>query len=116
MHPYQHAAAHPERTALVLADSGERLSYGELDAASNRAAHLFRSLGLRPGDRIGLQLRNCLEYAVLYWGAQRSGLYAAVLSTHLKPAEAAYILNDSGAKVFITGADVGATPVELSSR
>jgi long-chain acyl-CoA synthetase len=116
MHPYQHAQAFPERAALVLADSGERLSYRELDAASNRAAQLFRSLGLKPGDRIGLQLRNCLDYAVIYWGAQRSGLLAAVLSTHLKPAEAAYILNDSGAKLFIAGADVGATPVELAAR
>jgi long-chain acyl-CoA synthetase len=116
VHPYQHAQAHPERAALILADTGERLTFRELDAASNRAAQLFRSLGLRTGDRIGLQLRNCLEYAVIYWGAQRSGLLAAVLSTHLKPAEAAYILNDSGARLYIAGADVGATPVELAAR
>jgi fatty-acyl-CoA synthase len=116
LHPYQHAAAFPDRAALILADSGERLSYRELDLASNRAAQLFRALGLKPGDRIGLLLRNCLEYAVLYWGAQRSGLFAAVLSTHLKPAEATYILNDCGAKLLIAGADVGATPVELAAR
>ena len=113
MHPYQHAQTFPERPALVIADTGETLTYRELDLASNRVAQLLRSLGLEAGDRIGLLLRNGPEYAWLYWGAQRSGVYTAVLSTHLRPAEAAYILNDCGARLLITAADVGATALEL---
>ena len=74
MHPYQHALAHPARLAFVMADTGERLSYRELDEGSNRAAQLFRSRGLVAGDAIAMMLRNGLEFPILYWGAQRSGL------------------------------------------
>jgi long-chain acyl-CoA synthetase len=116
MHPYQHAITHPTRPALVIADTGEQLNYRELDEGSNRAAHLFRQLGLRPGESIGLMLRNSPEYAVLYWGAQRAGLLIAILSSHLKAAEAAYILNDCAAKLLIAAAEVGSTPVELANR
>ena len=116
MHPYQHAITHPTRPALVIADTGEQLNYRELDEGSNRAAQLFRQLGLRPGESIGLMLRNSLEYAVLYWGAQRAGLLIAILSSHLKATEAAYILNDCAAKLLIATAEVGSTPVELADR
>jgi long-chain acyl-CoA synthetase len=114
MHPYQHALAHPERVAFVLADTGERLSYRELDEGSNRVAQLFRSRGLLAGDAVALMLRNVLEFPILYWGAQRSGLFVTLISTHLKPAEAAYILNDCGARLFVTSAEVGDTPAVLA--
>ncbi len=116
MHPYQHAITHPTRPALVIADTGEQLSYRELDEGSNRAAQLFRHLGLRPGESIGLMLRNTLEYPVLYWGAQRAGLLIAILSSHLKATEAAYILNDCAARLLIASTELGSTPVELVNR
>jgi fatty-acyl-CoA synthase len=116
MHPYQHARTRPEHAALVIADTNEKLTYGQLESLSNQAAQLFRSLGLKPGDRIGVLLKNSLEYAIVYWAAQRSGLLAAVLSTHLKPQEASYILNDSKAKVLITSADVGDTAAALIAQ
>jgi fatty-acyl-CoA synthase len=116
VHPYQHAQQRPDHPALVVADTGDILTYSQLEEASNRAAQLFRALGLRAGDRIGVLLRNCVEFAVIYWAVQRSGLIANLLSTHLKPAEAAYILNDSGAKLLITCADVGETAAALAER
>jgi len=114
MHPYQHAKTHPDRLALVVADTGERLTYRELDEATNRAAHLFRRLGLKPGDAVGLLLRNGPAYPIAYWGAQRAGLMIVPLSTHLKPAEAAYILQDSKAKALMTSAEVGETAQVLA--
>jgi fatty-acyl-CoA synthase len=114
LHPYQTAQRHPDKPAIVVADTGEMLTYRQLEDASNRAAHLFRKLGLKAGDRVGVLLRNCVEYAIVYWAVQRSGLVANVLSTHLKPAEAAYILGDSGAKALITSADVGETAFALA--
>ena len=116
MHPYQHALGHPERVAFVLADSGDRLTYRELDEGSNRVAQLFRRRGLAPGDAVALMLRNGLQFPILYWGAQRSGLFVTLISTHLKPAEAAYILNDCGAKLFITSGDVSDTPVAITRQ
>ena len=111
MHPYQHAAAHPDRLALALADSGETLTYRQLDEGSNRFAQLLRAQGLKPGDRIAILLKNCLEFPIAYWGAQRAGLLSAMLSTHLKPEEAAYIINDCGAQLLVTSAEIGETVI-----
>ncbi len=108
-HPAFLAQSDPDRLALILADTGETLTYRELDEGSNRVAHLFRSLGLKPGDRIGVMMRNSLEFAKVYWGATRSGLFVTLLSTHLKPDEASYILNDSNAKALIVSASLGET-------
>jgi|KBSSwiStaDraftv2_1062776.scaffolds.fasta_scaffold33041_2 long-chain acyl-CoA synthetase len=116
MHPYQHAQSDPDRPAFVVAESGAVLTYAELDAGSNRAAQLYRSLGLKPGDVIALLLRNGPAYPIAYWGAQRSGLMVTPVSTHLKVDEAAYILRDCGAKALITAPDVGDTAVQLATR
>jgi fatty-acyl-CoA synthase len=115
MHPYQHALEHPDKSALVVADTGEILTYAQLDEGSNRGAQLFRKLGLKPGDAIAVMLKNGTDYAVAYWAAQRSGLMTTPISTHLKPAEAAYIVADCGAKVLITDASVGETPRALTA-
>ncbi|HEX4377440.1 MAG TPA: AMP-binding protein [Steroidobacteraceae bacterium] len=116
MHPYQHAISHPDRAAFVVADTGERLSYRELDEGSNRVAQLCRTLGLAAGDTIALMLQNGSDFPILYWGAQRSGLFVTLMSTHLKPEEAAYILNDCGAKLLFTSKAVGETPVALAAN
>jgi len=50
----------PDQTAIV--SDGRRLTYSELDRRANRLAHHFASVGIGPGDRIGLQLVNGTEY------------------------------------------------------
>jgi fatty-acyl-CoA synthase len=115
-HPSCHAAAQPDRLALIVADTGETLSYRQLEEGSNRFAQLLRSLGLRPGDRIGVMMRNSPDFPVVYWGATRCGCFVTLLSTHLKPAEAAYILNDSGSKALVLSASIGETPRVLASE
>ncbi|MBW8785568.1 MAG: AMP-binding protein, partial [Novosphingobium sp.] len=114
-HPSVHARSKPNALALVIADTGETLTYRELDERSNRIAHLFRSLGLEPGDKVGMMVRNSPYFPMVYWAATRSGLFVTLLSTHLKPAEAAYILNDSGAKALVLSASLGDTPRALAA-
>ena len=101
---------------MIIADTGETLSYRELDEGSNRVAQLLRSLGLRPGDRIAVMLRNSREFPVVYWGATRCGCFVTLLSTHLKPAEASYIIGDAGAKVLFLSASIGETPRALAAN
>lgn len=115
-HPSFHAERTPDKPALIIADTGETLTYRELDDGSNRVARLLRSLGLRPGDRIAVMLRNSPEFAMVYWGAQRCGCMITLLSTHLKPAEAAYILGDSEARALILSASIGETPRALAAQ
>jgi long-chain acyl-CoA synthetase len=107
MHPSRHAATHPDKLAYVMAATGEGVTYAQLDARSNQVAQMLRGLGLKTGDCIALFMENVREYFELAWGAQRSGLYFACISTKLTAEEVAYILRDSGARVLFATAGLG---------
>jgi long-chain acyl-CoA synthetase len=96
-----------------MAGSGEVVTYRELEARSNQGAQLFRRLGLQRGDVIALLLDNVAEFFALVWAAQRAGLYYVCISTRLVASEVAFILEDSDARILITG---GAMPDELSAE
>ena len=101
-HPSETAKTYPHKPAIIMGDSGELVTYRQLDERSNQAAQLFRALGLRKGDHIGLFLENCREFLEICWGAQRAGLIYTPISTHLLDEEAAYILDNCGASMFIS--------------
>ncbi|WP_455287057.1 AMP-binding protein [Cupriavidus necator] len=102
MHPHIHAQRTPDKAAVIMASSGAVVTYRELDARSNQVAQLFRARGLRPGDRVAFLVENHTRLFELCWGAQRSGIVFICLNTRLNVADAAYIVNDSGAKMLVT--------------
>ena len=106
LHPIAHAASRPDHPAVIMTGSGEQMTYGEMDAASNRFAHLLRSRGLGPknggGDAFAVLLENRPEYYVLNWGSQRVGTMLVPVSTRLTGPEIAYILKDSETSLLIT--------------
>lgn len=95
-----------DKPAYVHADSGRSLSFRELEAQSNRIAHLFVRLGLRRGDHVAILMENILDVFPVYWAAQRSGLYYTPVNWHLTAAEAAYIVDNCGAEVLISSASL----------
>jgi len=101
MHPYQHARTSPDKPAYIMAASGETVTYGQLNAQSNRIAQLFRSVGLKPGDHVAFFLENHPRFFEICWGAQRAGLVYTPISSRLTASEVTYILEDCGAKLFI---------------
>lgn len=102
MHPTIHAQNRPDHPAIIMAGSGETVSYRALDEVANRIAHWMRAQGLQAGDAFGLLLENSARFYEVYWAAQRSGLVLVPVSTHLTAAETAYILGDSDARLLIT--------------
>ncbi|MBE9538115.1 MAG: AMP-binding protein, partial [Proteobacteria bacterium] len=100
-HPSITAETYPHKPAIIMAGSGEMVTYAQLDERSNQAAQLFRSLGLKKGDHIGMMLTNNRQFLEICWGAQRAGLIYTPISTHLMLDETAYILKNCGAKLFI---------------
>ena len=114
-HPVVHAAANPDKPAVIMAGSGEIVTYRQLDERSNQCAHLFRSLGLQHGDTVAFCLENRAEFFDLVWGAQRAGLIYVAISCRLTPSEMDYILNDSGAKALFSSNYLGATLDQLYS-
>ena len=113
MHPFVHAAATPDAPAVIMAGSGATLTYAELEARSNRVAHLLRAQGLRRGDTVVIWLDNGLDYLPICWGAQRAGLVFVAMSTKLTAEEAGYIVADSGAQAVFAGARFAALANDL---
>jgi len=101
-----HAANDPDKLATIMLQSGESLTYGELNERSIRLARLLRSSGLGPGDVVALFMDNNIRYHEIYWAAVRSGMYLCAVNKYLTAEEAAYIINDSGSKAVITSASM----------
>jgi acyl-CoA synthetase (AMP-forming)/AMP-acid ligase II len=94
------AATHGARTAL---EDGElRYDYRSLDAARRRAARAMIAAGVRHGDRVAIWAPNRYEWIIAATGAQSVGAVLVPLNTRLKGAEAAYILERSGARLLFT--------------
>ena len=106
MHPGYYDRNKP---AYVMASTGECVTYGELDDASNQIAQLFRSEGLVRGDTIALCLDNHPWFFKICWAAARAGLYYTAISYRLQADEVEYIVNDCGARLLITSASLTET-------
>ncbi|MEU7857963.1 acyl-CoA synthetase [Nonomuraea sp. NPDC049141] len=102
MHPGAIAAVTPDKPAVIMAGSGRVVTYRQLDEESNRLAHLFRAAGLGPGDHVAFMLANHPLYLAIAWAANRAGLYYTAISSRLGTDELAYIVNNCGARVFLS--------------
>jgi fatty-acyl-CoA synthase len=89
-----------------MADTGETVTYAELEDRSIRFAHVLHDHGLRRGDSFALLSQNSPRYHELYWTALRSGMYLTALDFHLSLEEQLYILRDCGARVLVVDASL----------
>ena len=105
MYVADHARDTPDKPAMIAAESGERISYGELNDRSNRLAQFLYAQGLRRGDHIAILMENNLRYAEVVWAAFRSGLYLTAVNRYLPPDDTAYIVNDCMAKAIVSSFD-----------
>jgi acyl-CoA synthetase (AMP-forming)/AMP-acid ligase II len=104
MHPIRYVQSMPDTPAIIMGQSGEVVSFAQLEASINRLAHLFRALGLRRGDCIAYMVENRPLVIELAFAAARAGLYYVPVSTRLRSDELAYIVSNSGAQAFFTTA------------
>jgi len=83
---------------------GGQLTYGELDALSDRLAAGLQARGIGPGDAVAVQLPNIPQFLIAYFGILKAGAVAVPLNVLLKGPEVAFHLADSGAKLLISWA------------
>jgi long-chain acyl-CoA synthetase len=102
MYARAHAERHPDQPCVIMAGSGETLSYGQVEARANRLAQLLRRHGLRRLDHYAIFMENNARYIEACAAGERAGLYYTCIDSHLKAAELAFIVNDSLARVLIT--------------
>src|SRR5262245_23123007 len=102
MYPGKHAGSQGGQPAVIMAGSGETITYGELEARSNRLAHLLRARGVGRLDHYAIYMENHARYIECCAAGERSGHYYTCVNSYLTVEELAYILDNSQAKVLIT--------------
>jgi long-chain acyl-CoA synthetase len=119
----QAAADHADRPAVRM--DAEVLTYADLWDAAARVAGLLATLGVEPGDRVGIMLPNVPAFPIAYYGTLAAGGVVVPMNPLLKSREVAYYLGDSGAKVLFAwhgaageaakgAADTGARVVDVA--
>lgn len=95
--------------AEAYENMGKSMTYKELDELSRDfAAYLQNKMGLKKGDRIAIQMPNCLQYPVVLFGAVRAGLVVVNTNPLYTPREMEHQFKDSGAKAIIIVANFAA--------
>ena len=85
---------------------GKTFSFGEtFEKAELFASFLQNDLGLKKGDRIAIQLPNCLQYPVALFGAFRAGLVVVNTNPLYTEREMEHQFKDSGAKAILIAAN-----------
>ena len=113
MYPGSWARKFPHKPAFIDAATGGILTYGELDARSNRLAQLMWQRGMRSGGHVAIFMENDLRFFEVIWAALRSGLYVTPINRYLTAGEAAYILNDCGAGLLVASGALADVAREL---
>jgi acyl-CoA synthetase (AMP-forming)/AMP-acid ligase II len=97
----------PDTVALIF---GERAcTYRELDAQVDRTATALADLGLARGDRFALMATNSDAFVVAFYAALRLGAIFVPINPASAPPELRYLLEDSGATMFVHDPAVAAT-------
>jgi long-chain acyl-CoA synthetase len=94
------AKASPGKPAALY--DGGQLTYGELDALSDRLAASLQAGGVQPGEAVALQLPNIPQFLIAYFGILKAGGVVVPLNVLLKAPEVAFQLSNCGARMLIT--------------
>ncbi len=102
MFPGSVALQNPNHPAVIMASTGAITTFRELDEAANKLSQVLRTAGLNAGDHVAFCLENHQRYFEILWGCHYAGLIYTACSSRLTTDELSYIINDCGAKAFIT--------------
>ena len=106
------AARFGDAPAVVEGDNS--LSFAELGQQIDQAAAAMLAAGVQPGDRVAIWASNRLEWIIAAVGLQGAGAALVPVNTRFKPAETAYILARSQARLLVAEAGfAGIDPVGL---
>ncbi|MFD1812684.1 acyl-CoA synthetase [Rhodococcus gannanensis] len=97
----------PERTAIVCGD--ERLTYAELDAASNRLAHHLADEGIGPGDHVGMYMRNSIEFVEALLACLKVRAVPINVNYRYVDAELAYLFSNAEMVAVVADGEFAAT-------
>jgi long-chain acyl-CoA synthetase len=85
----------------VVGSSKKTLSFSDVDQKSKAFGAYLQSLGLQPGDKIGLMMPNLLQYPIALFGAMRAGLIVVNTNPLYTAREIEHQFNDAGVKAVV---------------
>ncbi|WP_371363932.1 Crotonobetaine/carnitine--CoA ligase [Sporomusa rhizae] len=98
------ARNYSEKTALIFEDcSGKtsELTYAQLNEEINKTANLFLDLGIQKNEKVAIQLYNCPEFLMCWFGLAKIGAVMVPLNTQYTQEECGYIINNCGIQTAI---------------
>ncbi|MGZ5431290.1 MAG: class I adenylate-forming enzyme family protein [Thermoanaerobaculia bacterium] len=98
----ERARVTPDRIALVSVETGERITYAQLNERAERAASTLCAV-LDPGDRFGILAHNSVEFLELFFAAGKADVIVVPLSTRATQHELEHIVDDCTMKVLFYG-------------
>ncbi|HEV6967578.1 long-chain-fatty-acid--CoA ligase [Roseateles sp.] len=100
------ARRYPQRPALVYL--GQTTTYAELAAQVDRLAAWLAERGIRKGDRVLVGLQNCPQLVIAHYAVLGLGAVVVPVNPMNRAAELRHLIEDSGAVLAITSADLTA--------
>ena len=94
----RHVQEGRSRKAAIRTMGGD-VSYGELAERVNRCSNVLCEMGLSPGDRLLMVVKDCPEFFYLFWGAIKAGVVPVPVNTLLRAPDLQYMIDDSGCAV-----------------
>src|SRR5438445_1053168 len=99
------AAGDADRIAIIAGDTGERLTYADVQRQIFRAQHALRQLDVRREERVAMVVNDEPAFLAWFLGAMRSAIVPVPLSTMLTGDDLGAIIGDSGAGVVVLSAE-----------
>ena len=84
------------KPAIVNHDTGDSITYAQLEDRVNRCGNLLRSLAGEPEGRVLMVVKDCPDFFYLFWGAIKTGMVPVPLNTLLRADDYRHIIEDSG--------------------
>jgi benzoate-CoA ligase family protein len=96
---------------IAIRTAHESVTYAELTERVNRSGNALLALGMKPGDRLLMIVKDCPAFFYLFWGAIKAGIVAVPPNTLLRASDYAYMVEDSGCSLVVYSSEF-ATEVE----
>ena len=116
MYPGAHATARADQPAIIMAQTGEAITYAELEARTNRLAHFLRNRGLKRLDHYAVFMENNARYVECCGAGERAGHYYTCINSYLTGDELAYIVDNSQSRILIVSQGTLATALTALER
>ncbi|MGY6742377.1 MAG: AMP-binding protein [Cecembia sp.] len=88
--------------AIAYECMGKTITFNEVDQLSKKfASYLQNDLNMKKGDRVAIQMPNCLQYPVALFGTLRAGMVVVNTNPLYTPREMKHQFEDSGADAIV---------------